>query len=197
MNWQALRDKAQRTAPPPHWSKTDLLTEQLAGTAAGQTVHVLMPGATLPAELTGPVIACDGAIADAPQAAVWLMLRPDGAAEDWFPGHGDFAGVPVFTQFVLDGLALDCYPDEFWERVVWTQAGAVTADFDVRSHGHHGLAGGVHLAGIMGAAEVCVHMEQTNDEAAETFAAFVQRCEAQGLTVTVGNGKRKRQRASG
>jgi hypothetical protein len=197
MNWQALRDKAQRTAPPPTPGHPDLLTEQLAGTAAGLTVHVVMPGGSLPAEVTGPVIACDGAIADAPQAAVWLMLRPDGATEDWFPGHNDFAGVPVFTQFVIDGLDLDCYPDEFWERVLWTQAGGVFADFAIRRHGHHGLAGGVHLAGIMGAAEVYVHMEQTGEDAAETFAAFVRHCEAQGLTVHTGSGKRKRQRGSG
>jgi hypothetical protein len=163
---------AQRACPP----LGDALGGRLGGCAAGQRVYVLGNGpsttkfdiANIPAG--SQVIACNGALALCQQADVWLTSESTVYRFDWFYGHGDFAGAVVWEQHCANGAAyLSAYPDDFLRRVLWHNRRELNAGFDIRRQGDglvyvRGAVEGecygtvalqaIHLAGIMGAAEV-------------------------------------------
>ncbi len=185
MNWQALRDKAQRGCPPFHQrtGTGDMLGAALGGTAAGGIVYVIGNGpsaAEFVHEAIEPgakVIVCNGAIALFPKADVWLTQESTVYHFPWFYGHEAFKGVSVHEQFILDRdpehLYLGAYSEDYWNRVVWAHRSPVTPAFDIRKQ-NHGLADyrdgelageplgsvvlyGCHLAGIMGAHTIHVY----------------------------------------
>ena len=161
----------------------------------GETFNGILPGGTVVVLGAGPsareykraegdyVIACNGAIAQCPDADVWIVAELEALDAPWFPGHADYAGVPVWAvdlalcgrEYCEKMIAL--YPGEFLERVVWyyrrmleSPAGPAIAQFDIRKH-THGLVyidapegsevrggsvslNGYQLAAIMGAAKV-------------------------------------------